>query len=336
MGGGRWSNDVFTSSKRGLAAFDYDRDTRSRPREQWKIYKMLDPKGLKIRESRDSEEHPDSNAIAVGLDVTGSMRDVVVAIQQSLGKLMAMLLTGNFVNDPQLLFYAVGDATCDTIPFQVSQFESDNRINEQITKIILEGGGGGQMTESYELGFYFAARHTSIDCWEKRQRKGYLFSIGDEMPYPNVNAREVKEVFGADLAENIPTSRVVKEVQERYHMFHIIPAGSANFNVSGVYNAWVKYLGDARRVFRLADPEAACDLIAVIIGLTEGKLTLEQAVGMINEKNGIRASFSLKGALEEYAKLLKAEPKPAPSKTKSKDAPTSPKKDGAPDEPWRL
>ena len=82
------------------------------------------------------------------------------------------------------MFAAVGDATCDRVPLQVGQFESDNRMDENLENMILEGGGGGQKTESYELALYFMARHTAIDCYAKRGRRGYLFVIGDEMAYP--------------------------------------------------------------------------------------------------------------------------------------------------------
>jgi len=37
---------------------------------------------------------------------------------------------------------------------------------------------------------YFMARKTAIDCLEKRKQRGYLFIIGDEMPYRVVRRRE--------------------------------------------------------------------------------------------------------------------------------------------------
>ena len=58
------------------------------------------------------------------------------------------------------MFGAIGDATCDRVPLQVGQFESDNRMDDDLGRIVLEGGGGGQQTESYELAMYFMARHT--------------------------------------------------------------------------------------------------------------------------------------------------------------------------------
>ncbi|HAO33838.1 MAG TPA: hypothetical protein DCQ84_12920, partial [Candidatus Competibacteraceae bacterium] len=56
------------------------------------------------------------------------------------------------------------------------------RIARQLRRLWLEKGGGGNACESYTLPWYFAATHTAIDCFEKRGKKGYLFTVGDEEP----------------------------------------------------------------------------------------------------------------------------------------------------------
>lgn len=71
-------------------------------------------------------------------------------------------------------------------------------MDDDLGKILLEGGGGGQMRESYELAMYFMARHTSIDCFEKRGKRGYLFMIGDELAYPKAKRREIAKVIGGE------------------------------------------------------------------------------------------------------------------------------------------
>src|SRR5258706_8080797 len=96
------------------------------------------------------------------------MEKVPRVLQAHLPKLVGLLIRKGCLEHPQILIGAIGDATCDTAPLQVGQFESGIEIEEDLGKLFLEGGGGGQVTESYELAMYFMARHTSIDCHEKR------------------------------------------------------------------------------------------------------------------------------------------------------------------------
>ena len=44
----------------------------------------FDPKDIPVRESRDSADHPSSNAIIIGLDVTGSMSDILEGVAKKL------------------------------------------------------------------------------------------------------------------------------------------------------------------------------------------------------------------------------------------------------------
>ncbi|MGH3226479.1 MAG: hypothetical protein ACRDPY_48690, partial [Streptosporangiaceae bacterium] len=202
MGSGRWSTDVYDAAARfrdatGASAFGYSDGGAG------SVHPSLDPRGVTARESRDCAEHPQSVAIAVLFDVTGSMRDVPRELQAKLPQLLGLLLRKGYVAHPQIMFGAIGDATCDRAPLQVGQFESDNRMDDDLGHILLEGGGGGQKTESYELAMYFMARHTALDCYQKRGRRGYLFIIGDEMAYPRVKAGEVRGVIGDGLQADL-------------------------------------------------------------------------------------------------------------------------------------
>lgn len=346
MGSGAWSDDAYRSSASGRKAFAFSDRVLSKPRKEQRCHQLLDPYGLKVRESRDSAEHPESNAVITGLDVTGSMGSVVVAIRDDLGNLMGMLLGGTYISDPQLLFYAVGDASpdesrengmCDAIPFQISQFESDIRINDQITKVVLEGNGGGQNTESYELGFYMAARHTSIDCWEKRQRKGYLVTIGDEMPYPEVSRKEVKKIFNAALEKDIPLAQIVREAQEKYHTFHIIPRGSSHYNDPEIRNAWAKALGGRQFVFMLEDPAATAATIAVAIGLNEGAITLADAVRAVAKGSGQATAQVVEDTLKDFAAYAATQPKARPTgKGRKKTDPKTDPNSSKDKKDWKL
>ena len=264
----------------------------------------MNPANLKVRESRDSAEHPNSNAIIVGLDVTGSMSRVVVSVRDALGKLMNMLLKEKYISDPQILFCAVGDATSDVFPVQISQFESDNRIDDQIKEVVLEGSGGAFGEESYELEFYVAAEHTSIDCWEKRKKKGYLFTIGDEEPYPEVKKYEVDKIFNVALQKNVSTDATVKEAQKKYFTFHIIPYGSSGYGKQEIKNRWVKLLGGSQFVFELKNPSLISETIALAIGLNEERVSFKEGLEVISKNSGQKSAEVIRLALSKFAESV--------------------------------
>ncbi|MBA9006771.1 hypothetical protein [Thermomonospora cellulosilytica] len=280
MGSGIWSTDVYDAAqsyraRTGASAFAYNDSgaTTTHP--------GLDPKGVTFRESRDSDEHPESLAVAVLFDVTGSMGRVPRILQTKLPDLLGLLLRKGYVEHPQIMFGAVGDATCDRAPLQVGQFESDNRMDDDLGRILLEGGGGGQMMESYELAMYFMARHTSIDCFEKRGRRGYLFMIGDELAYPKVDRRLVAEVIGDDLAEDVRTEDVVAELRRMYEVYFIIPEGGYHSGDPRLREFWQGLLGE--HVLYLDDLDAVCETIALTIGMNEDAIDLAEGLDHLAE-----------------------------------------------------
>jgi len=297
MGSGVWSTDVYDAADRyrrstGRSAFAYS-DSGART-----VHPQLDPRGA-VRESRDSAEHPESISIAVLFDVTGSMRDVPRVLQTKLPKLLGLLLRKSYARDPQIMFGAIGDATCDRVPLQIGQFESDNRMDDDLGRIVLEGGGGGQMTESYELALYFMARHTEIDCFAKRGRRGYLFVIGDELAYDRVKAREVRNIIGDDLHEDIPLRRIVSEVRRRYDTYFLVPHGAGHAGNPKVLSFWRDLLG--QNALELDDPAAVCETIALTVGLGEDAIDLDAGLADLAEV-GSTVTASVSNALAPVAR----------------------------------
>ncbi|GAA4155456.1 hypothetical protein [Actinomadura keratinilytica] len=280
MGSGRWSTDVYAAAAEyrkatGASAFAYSDSGATT------VHPDLDPSGVVVRESRDSDEHPESLAIAVLFDVTGSMRRVPRTLQTRLPDLLGLLLRKGYVEHPQIMFGAIGDATCDRAPLQIGQFESDNRMDDDLGKILLEGGGGGQMTESYELAMYFMARHTALDCVEKRGKRGYLFIIGDELAYPAVKRAEVARLIGRAPKEDVPVADIVRELQRKFEVFFIIPEGGYHAGDPRLRDFWQDLLG--QNVLYLDDPAAVCETIALTIGLGEDAIDLRQGLDHLEE-----------------------------------------------------
>lgn len=281
MGGTMWSDDLYrdraaTRAATGTPTFAHDAAIRS-GRVDRKAHASLDPKGVKMRESRDSAAHPNSLAVGVIFDVTGSMAGVPTVLQQKLTKLMEILLDKKYCEDPQILVGAVTDynSSSNHVPFQAGQFESGIEIDEQLGHIYLEGGGGGSYEESYSEALYFFARKTSIDCWEKRGKKGFLFLIGDEKPYGAMSKQEVMDVFGDTVQDAVNTRDLIREVQERYHLFFLIPKGTNHYDDPALRDTWAGLIG-AENVIMLDDPNLVAETIGSTIGMFESAISLDK------------------------------------------------------------
>ncbi len=260
MGYGNYSNDAHEAILRDRAQLPTQQVFK-----QSSCHPMMNPKGMRVRESRDSAEHPNSLGIVFALDVTGSMGTIpkLLATQQ-LPQFMKVLGDCK-VPDPQLLFMAVGDATSDKAPLQVGQFESTAELMDQwLTWSFLEGGGGGTGHESYELALYLLAQHTEMDCWVKRKKKGYLFMTGDELPYPHLSKHIVETVVGDRLDEDLKAEEVVAELQKTFVPFFVIPDLKRRAKCE---QRWRDLLGD--HVLCMESPQDTCYVTAGAICLYE-------------------------------------------------------------------
>ena len=179
----------------------------------------FNPKFIEMRESMDSEEHPNSTPVIIGLDTTGSMGYLSEEIAKNgLNETMLKIYATNPIEDPQLMFAAIGDVT-DRAPLQVTQFESDIRIAEQLFALWMEGNGGDS-PEDFELMWYFAAKHTRIDSFEKHGKKGFLFTIGDADVHEMVKGPYIEDIF-KDASRNYSSKNLYDMASEKYQVFHI-------------------------------------------------------------------------------------------------------------------
>ncbi len=210
---------------------------------QQSINNAMNPHGIRVRESRDSAEHPESLSIIIALDVTGSMGSVPhYLVKEGLPHIVDSIIKGGVPN-PQILFLGIGDHECDRAPLQVGQFESsDELLDKWLTDVYLEGGGGGNEGESYLLAWYFAAYHTSIDCWEKRKRKGFLFTIGDEPVLKAVPAAALKGLMGDGQYEDFTAEKLFNRARERYNVCHIHIQETQSGSRQTVIDGWKQLL----------------------------------------------------------------------------------------------
>lgn len=242
-----------------------------------KCHPKLDPKGVRWRESRDSAIHPEAVPVIVLLDQTGSMDQVPKMVQEKLPRLMSLLMTRGYVDHPAILVGAIGDArNNESAPLQVGQFESGIEIEDDITNLFLEGNGGGNNGESYDLGLYFVARHTATDHWDKRGQKGFCFIVGDEYPFSHVEPADVAAVLGETLEARLTIESVVAECQSRWHTFLIRPNMTSHFSDHGIRQRWGRLLPEC--VIHLDDPATVPECIAGQVGLFADK-SVDELVG---------------------------------------------------------
>lgn len=277
MGSGRWDPKAYRAFSSASATMSTDEiyttsAKAARVARGLSASDVLSPKGVKVRESRDSADNPTSNAIIVALDVTGSMGMIAdVLARTGLGTLFEEILTRKPVPDPHLMFMAVGDANYDRAPLQVSQFEADKRIIDQLTEIYVEGGGGGNSFESYNLPWYFAAMHTSIDCFEKRGKKGYLFTVGDENAPGSLTAAQIEAIIGDKPERALSNEEILAMASRTYEIFHVIveEGSHARSAPEQVLSSWSRVLG--QRVLRLSDHTKLSEVIVSAIEVNEGR-----------------------------------------------------------------
>lgn len=270
---------------------------------QRQCHPLMNPKGIKVRECRDSADHPDSLGVAFALDVTGSMGDIPHLLATKELPNFMKLLTACGVAHPQLMFMAIGDANSDQAALQVGQFESTAELMDQwLTWSYLEGGGGGTGEESYDLAFYMAAQHTDMDNWVKRKQKGYLFLTGDERPYPSVSRHHIEALVGEKLDEDIPLEEVIAAAAETFHVFFLIPDLGRR---KACEARWRQLLGN--HTICMESPMDTCAVAAAIVGLTENLVPDLDALGRILSANGFDRQHigSTVRALQDYAALLK-------------------------------
>ncbi|MBZ4400837.1 VWA domain-containing protein [Myxococcus sp. XM-1-1-1] len=279
------------------------------PQEVFKqraCHPRMDPFGVKFRESRDSAAHPNSLAVVMSLDVTGSMGNIPeILARKTFPSFMKDLMDAG-IADPQVLFMAVGDADYDRAPLQVGQFESsEQQMDQWLTWMFLERGGGANPSESYELGMYFAAEHTAMDCFEKRGKKGYFFMTGDEPPSEEVAARHVTKLIGDSMKDNQPIYQTVKRLERTFHPFFLIPDQRRRGSCEEI---WRIVLED--RVICMDDAADTCDVAAALVALTERAVPHLDALGRRLRDAGKPAERvkSVLRAVEPWAQKLRDTP----------------------------
>ena len=223
MGYGYWTRDSFVDYSRARgravdAAGNLDRGLTDRQLyTQRSLHPRLDPMNV-MRECCDSADHPNALPVILALDVTGSMGSASAEVAKKMNEVMTRL--SGEVRDVEFMVMGIGDLAYDRAPIQISQFESDIRIAEQLDLVYMEHGGGGNSYESYTAAWYMGVHHTRLDCW-KRGRRGLLITMGDEPLNPYLPCEPLMKATGDVLQGDVETPELYRSAIGKYDIWHL-------------------------------------------------------------------------------------------------------------------
>lgn len=267
MGGGSWTAESFVSYSTSIGrTVDHSTGavsgsyTSQEIYQQPKLHEVLNPRNV-MRECVDSDEHPNTIPVILALDVTGSMGSTAVEVAKNINVVMTKLYED--VKDIEFMIMGIGDLAFDDAPIQISQFESDIRIAEQLDKVYFEYGGGSNPYESYTAAWYMGLYHTKLDCWN-RGRKGIIITLGDEQINPYLPQQELQNITGDTLQTDVETKQLYKDTSEKFDIYHI-DVEHGKYWSDRNSSSWRKYLDDEH--FKTVSLNEVTDtIISMIMG----------------------------------------------------------------------
>ncbi|MBT5023569.1 hypothetical protein HOK51_05550 [Candidatus Woesearchaeota archaeon] len=188
-----------------------------------------------------------TSPLVIACDVTGSMGDWPATM---FSKLPYLELEGKeyLGEDMEICFAAVGDAYTDKYPLQVRPFTSGTDLKKRLQQLIIEGNGGGQMKESYELpALYFAN-----NCEMPNAINPVFIYIGDEGLYDFVNKAHAKDWAYTKVDGRKNSKTVIEELMSKFSVYLIRKpyqnGWSDNIGAKDrqIYQQWSNILGEER------------------------------------------------------------------------------------------
>ncbi|MCR5185872.1 MAG: hypothetical protein K6D97_01995 [Clostridia bacterium] len=263
MGGPSYDRDVYSGSSSsgwgsgfGASSYSASRFTRT------SMDSSLSSNG-KILKSKTK------SPIVVVLDVTGSNIEFARVVYDKLPMFYGQIEQKRYLKDFDISFIAVGDAYTDRYPLQVCDFAKGIELDSWIEKLVLEGNGGGQRMESYELAAYYLYKNTKF----KAGSEPIIFFIGDEKPYPTVNKDQANS-FGIECKEGGIKAFDLLRKKVGDNVFMLLNRYCGSRFENEITRCWENLLAP-EHVIKIEEEKAIVDLMLGIISMVSSARTLE-------------------------------------------------------------
>ena len=244
-------------------------------------------------------ESATKNPIIILLDVTGSNDEFARIVYDKLPMFFGQIEQKGYLKDFDIAICAVGDAYTDDYPLQVGTFARGIEIDSWLSKLVLEGGGGGQHKESYELAAYYLLKKAKFAPGSQP----IIFFLGDEAPYPTVNKNQALS-FGIDCSESV--SNVFEQLRKKVNdnVFMLLSKYSGSYFDPDITNAWEKVLAP-QHVIKVGEEKAIIDLMLGIISMVSSTRTLETyKVDMLDRGQTQARIANVSSSLDGLSKAL--------------------------------
>lgn len=207
------------------------------------------------------------NPIIIVLDVTGSNINFARLVYDKLPMFYGEIEQKGYLDDFDICVCAVGDAKCDDYPIQIGTPAKGLEIDTWMEKLVLESGGGGQRTESYELMAHYLLNATEF----RSDATPTIFFIADEKPYDKVSKNEASEIGLPIEKDYSPWDELNKKYKNNVYVMLNKYCGRS-FD-SDITNAWKKVLAP-EHTLRIPEEKAIVDLMLGVLAIQKQDLDI--------------------------------------------------------------
>ena len=207
--------------------------------------------------------------IVIALDVTGSNINFARIVYDKMPMLYGQIEQKGYLKDFDICFMAIGDVYSDDYPLQVAEFSKGIELDSWLEKVVLEGCGGGNNGESYELGAYYLTKYMDMD----KDAKPIIFFLGDEPTHGAVTPENARAV-GMECDETV--TDIWKQLRAKAHdnVFMMLNKYSGSAFDSDTTEHWTKLLAPDH-VIKVGEPPAIVDLLLGVISMVSQSRDLE-------------------------------------------------------------
>jgi len=205
-------------------------------------------------------ESQSRNPLIVAVDVTGSMARWPFEIFDRLPLLYTTL--AQYREDLEILFAAIGDASVDDWPLQVTSFASGFDLEQQL-KALYGEGGGGDAPESYGLFAYWVRNHVHVP----NASSPFLIVFGDAPMHPRVPSAQIHGLLKDSSQADADALDEWRQVASSWNTWFLRRPGGGKGDATD--KQWHAALGKDK-VVRIQDEQRAVDYAMGIIARSWG------------------------------------------------------------------